>query len=56
MWEVEKAKRLLCELERYTLKEEATDEVKWKVTNVGVFTIKSMYKALQMSAIEPFPW
>ena len=40
------AKRLLCGLERYTLEEEAVDEVTWKLMNAGVFTVTSMYKAL----------
>ena len=55
-WEVEEAERLLCGLGRYTLEEEVADEVRWKLTKAGVFTVKSMYKALQMSAIQPFPW
>ena len=53
---MEEAKRLLCGLGRYTLEEEAVDEVRWKLMKAGVFTVKSVYKALQMSAIQPFPW
>ena len=49
-WEVEEVERLLCRFRRYTMEEEATDEVRWKLTKAGVFTIKFMYKALQMSA------
>ena len=45
-WEVEEAERLLYGLGRYTLEEEAADEVRWKLTKAGVFTVKSMYKAL----------
>ena len=54
--DVEKAEMLLCGLRRYTLEDEAANEVRWKLMNPGVFTVKSMYKALQMSTIEPFPW
>ena len=53
---MEEAERLLCGLGRYTLEEEVADEVRWKLTKAGVFTVKSMYKALQMSTIQPFPW
>ena len=49
--EVEEAERLLCGLGRYTLEEEVADEIRWKLTKVRVFTVKSMYKALRMSAI-----
>ena len=54
--EVEEVERLLCRLRRYTLEEEAVDEVRWKLMNAGVFTVKSMFKALQMSTLESFPW
>ena len=55
-WEVKEAERLLCGLGRYTPEEEAANEVRWKLTNARVFTVKSMYKALQMSAVQPLPW
>ena len=55
-WEVDGAESLLCRLGRYTLDEEAVDRVRWKLLNIGVFTVKSMYKALQLSTFEPFPW
>ena len=38
-WEVEEAERLLCRLGNYTQEEEVADEVRWKLTNDGVFTV-----------------
>ena len=55
-WEVDEAKSLFCRLGRYTLDEEDVDRVRWKLLNIGVFTVKSMYKALQLSTFEHFPW
>ena len=55
-WEVYEAESLLCWLGRYTLDEEGVDKVRWKLSNNGVFTVKSMFKALQLSTFEPFPW
>ena len=55
-WEVDEAKRLLCGLGRYTLEDEVVDKVRWKLMNTGIFTVKSMYKALQLSTFESFPW
>ena len=53
-WEVDEAESLLCQLGRYTL-EEAVNKVRWKLSNTEVFTVKSVYKALQLSTFEPFP-
>ena len=55
-WEVDEAESLLCRLGRYTLDKEGVDRVRWKLSNTGVFAVKSMYKALQLSTFEPFPW
>ena len=53
---MDEVERWLCGLGRYSLEEEIVDKVRWKLTNIGVFTIKSMYKVLQPCIVEDFPW
>ena len=50
------AERLLCGLGRYTLVEEAIGKVRRNLKNNRVFTVKSMYEALQLSTVDSFPW
>ena len=38
------------------LEEETVDKVKWRLTNTGVFTVKSIYNVLQSCIVEAFPW
>ena len=55
-WEMDEAERLVCGLGRYSLEEETVDKVKWRLTNTGVFTVKSIYNVLQSCIVEAFPW
>ena len=46
-WEVEDVGRLLAQLGKVTLVNEVEDTLKWKVTQGGCFSVKSLCMALE---------
>ncbi|KAJ9691214.1 hypothetical protein PVL29_013405 [Vitis rotundifolia] len=54
-WEMEEVERLLCYLEGKKLREEEEDRVRWENSKDGVFSIKSLYKAIQSESSVWFP-
>ena len=54
--EVEDAERLLTKLGRYVLVPKIEDRVYWELSKDGIFSVRSMYQALQSSTGVSFPW
>ena len=54
-WEVEDAKKLRFKVTWVVLAYEFEDRLCWMMTKDGVFSIKSIYKALQLALNVSFP-
>ncbi|RVX14074.1 hypothetical protein CK203_011217 [Vitis vinifera] len=54
-WEMEEVGRLLCYLEGKMVRVDEEDRVRWVKSKDGVFSVKSLYKALQPVSSTLFP-
>ena len=49
-WEVEDLERLLARLGKITLVDELEDTLRWTLSSTGLFSVKSLYKALKLKS------
>ena len=54
-WEMEEVRRLLCCLEGKMVRVDEEDKVRWVESKSGVFSVKSLYRALQPVSSAFFP-
>ena len=54
-WEVEEVERLLVTIQGRQLNSNLEDRVLWKETKDGIFSVKSLYSALDSSSVVRFP-
>ena len=54
-WEMEEVGRLLCYLEGKMVRVDEEDKVRWVESKSGVFSVKSLYRALQPVSSAFFP-
>ncbi|KAJ9705163.1 hypothetical protein PVL29_003294 [Vitis rotundifolia] len=54
-WELEEVERLFCCLEGKKVRVDEEDRVRWMDSKDGVFSVKSLYRALQPMSLDSFP-
>ena len=54
-WELEEVERLFCCLDGKKVNVDEEDRVRWMESKDGVFSLKSLYRALQLVSLVSFP-
>ncbi|KAJ9673648.1 hypothetical protein PVL29_023293 [Vitis rotundifolia] len=53
-WELEEVERLFCHLDGKKVSVDEENRVRWMDSNDGVFSVKSLYRALQLVSLASF--
>ena len=55
-WEMDDVESLLCRIGGRRVIEGVEDKVRWSSSKNGLFSVKSLYKALEQRMPSSFPW